>query len=293
VLRRLAVTLLMLASWAAAGEDFADYPAVIREDVAQVKGIPTFEKLRGVTLLHVGGVPIMWEWRDIGGSWSKEWLALKSLSEVVKLEPDTEYSFDVLTLDDCALVKVDYPFKADEILVLRIRQGDRVVFDAGLRAKKRAPESSAPAAKASASSKTEVGLLARELLECRARCEHNATEGLGALSKSLRPSSSAAPLLMVQQPQHQPAVVVVVYDAEASGRESADVTVFEAACPDEYFPAKRVTLQRIDQDAPIFYGRAEIEGAHGTLVKVQYQRPGEGERPAVRYESETIGMAFH
>src|SRR4030095_13209962 len=112
-----ALALLLLVGTAAAGEDFADYPAVIREDVAQVKGIPTFEKLRGVTLLHVGGVPIVWEWRDdVGDSSSEEWRRLKSLSEVAKLEPDTEYAFDVLTLDECALVKVDYPFKVDRTL---------------------------------------------------------------------------------------------------------------------------------------------------------------------------------
>ena len=256
-----------------------------------MKGVPTFEKLRGVTLLHVGGVPIAWEWRDIGGSWSKEWLALKSLSEVVKLEPDTEYTFDVLSLDDCAPVEVEYPFKADQIMVLRIRQGDRVVFDAGLKAERREPESSAPAATASASAKTDVGLLARELVDCRVRCERNAADGWGALSASAR--TSGPPLLMVQQPQHEPAVVVLVSDSEASGRESVDVTVFEAACPGEYFPGKRAALQRIDQDVPIFYGRVEVEGAHGTLVKVQYQRPAEGERAATRYESETVGMAFH
>jgi len=285
---------LLLVGTAAAGEGVAGYPEVIRDDVAQVKGVPTFEKLRGVTLLHVGGVPITWEWRDDSGdNSSEEWRRLKSLSEVVKLEPDTEYTFDVLTLDDCALVKDDYQFKADHILVLRIRQGDRVVFDAGLKAEKREPESSAPAAKASASSKTEVGLLGGELLDCRMRCDRTAAEQWGALSRSARPSSSAPPLVMVQQPQHESAIVVLVYDAEASGRESVDATVFEAACPDEYFPGKRVTLQRVGQDAPIFYGRAEIEGAHGTLVKVQYQRPAAGEGAAARYESETVGMAFH
>jgi hypothetical protein len=287
VLARLAVALLVIAHPAAADEGFGDYPAVIREDVAQVKGVPTFEKLRGVTLLHVADVPIVWEWRDIGGSWAKEWLALKSLSEVVKLEPDTEYTFDVLSLDDCALVKVEYPIKADRILVLRIRQGDRIVFDAGLKAEKREPKSSAPAAKASASSETELGRVAGELMECRSRCDREAAAGWGALSRSRSLPSSGPPLVMVQQPQGEPAVVVLVYDSEASGRESVDVTLFEADCPEEYLPGKRAALHRIDQDAPIFYGRVEVEGAHGTLVKVQYQRA------AVRYESEVVGMAFH
>jgi hypothetical protein len=258
-----------------------------------VTGVPTFEKLRGVTLLHVGGVPVRWEWRDIGGRWSKEWLAAKSLSEVVKLEPDTEYTFDILSLDHCAPVKVEYPFKADQIMVLRIRQGDRVVFDAGVKAERREPESSAPAATASASAKTGVGLLARELVDCRARCDRNAADGWGALSRSGTAVPAGAPLVTVQQPQHESAVVILVYDAEALGRESVDVTIFEAACPDEYFPGKRAALRRIDQDAPIFVGRVGVEGAHGTLVKVQYQRPEKGERAATRYESERIRMAFH
>jgi hypothetical protein len=276
-MRSLALALLVLASGAAADEDFADYPAVIREDVARVKGIPTLETLRGVTVLHVGGVPIMWKWADAGEE--------KSLGDVVKLEPDTEYAFDVLTLDDCARVTVDYPFRVDGILVLRILKGDQVVFDAGLKAKRREPENKAPAASASASSHTEIGRLSGELLDCRTRCDRNAADGWGALSRS-RKLPSGAPLVMVQQPMREPAVVVLVYDADA-GEGSVDVTVFEAACPEEYFPGHRATLQRVDQDAPIFVGRVDVEGAHGTLVKVQY------DRGAQRYESETVGMAFH
>ena len=100
--------------------------------------------------------------------------------------------------------------------------------------------------------------------------------------------------MLVEQPLWESSVVVLVYDPRARGARSVEVSVLEGDCPDEYYePGHTAQLAPVDYNGPLFIGRAEIEGAHGTVVKARYRRAGDEHRPAAVYESAPIGMAFH
>jgi hypothetical protein len=99
---------------------------------------------------------------------------------------------------------------------------------------------------------------------------------------------------MIAQPLWESSVVVLVNDPLAKGAASIEVSVLEGNCLDDYFePGRTVRLDPVAYQSTLFMGRAEIEGAHGTVVKVRYRRAGDSQHPAAFYESAPIGMSFH
>ena len=110
-----------------------DYPEPLRERVFASHGLPQFETNADgtITRLQLDVGAIIWNWKTRPeDSSSEQWRRLPSLADTVTLQPDVEYTFDTVWISDCDDLVVDYPFKADRGLLLRVGRGDEVVFDA-------------------------------------------------------------------------------------------------------------------------------------------------------------------
>lgn len=307
--------LLCLAGAAAADEPTAapttpsaaaDYPPALRDVVISVTARPTFEKSSDgrMTWLRVDqGWPLAWDWpsQETDGP---EWKERPSLASVLQLDPAVEYTFDVVWIDDCDDLIVEYPFKSDRAMLLRVRRGDTVIFDALQEASRRTgkplsevvrvavhPTPAVVATKAPDPAGSALGSVLLQLLETKAVCESEATftrrwsdseKSLGAAAQT------AEPLILLQQPLYETRVVVFVYDPQARGKRNVDVTLVTEDCPDYWYePGQTVSLPALQYDAPLFVGTVDVEGVHGTAVKVRYRRAG-----AV-YESALISMTYH
>jgi hypothetical protein len=100
------------------------YPELLRERVSETHAKPRFETTgQGtVTWLQIDGGNIMWSWRNRpDDSSSEDWRRIPTLADAITLDPDVEYTFDTVWLGDCDDLVIEYPFKADRWLLLRIR----------------------------------------------------------------------------------------------------------------------------------------------------------------------------
>lgn len=292
-----------------------DYPEILRERVSESHGKPRFETTGEgrVTWLQLDGSDtIIWNWTNRpDDSLSDEWRRMPVLADAVTLDPDVEYTFDTVWLDDCDDLTIEYPFKANRWLLLRIRRGDTVVFDALQEAARRSGRPLAaivymhtpptPAVRATVAAPTPDAVFSdvlQKMLDDRAYCESSAAFRFKwrEEEKSLADYAKfdSAPTVMVAQPLWESKVVVLVNDPLASSLPSIEVSVLEGNCLDDYFePGRTVRLEPVAYQGPLFMGRAEIEGAQGTVVKVRYRRAGDAKHPAAAYESAPISMSFH
>lgn len=265
----------------------------LRDRTFQITSVPHFRTGgsgdQTATWLELGEVAVMWDWKDTrepGTKWTNP-----ALADVVRLEPQTEYTFELVTLGDCDEIDLDYGFKADRVFLLRVLKEGNVVFDAHARARVREAKSSIPIAKVSTADEA-LTRVTKDILHAKALSESDAGFNW-AVSGTFK---AAAPdvVVLIEQPMYENSVVVLVYDPSVRTREAIEATAFEANCPNEFiWPGKAVTLRQVRKDSAIFTGRAAIEGAHGTVVKVQYEHRDAGGTEKMLLESNQIGMTFH
>ena len=261
-----------------------DRLGVIRDRIDRITTVPKLDVRRDVTFLDLGETSILWEWRDEPGiSSSEEWTHLKSLSEVVKLEPETEYTFEVVALADCDNVKFDYAFKAEAVsllsgtsYVLRILKGDEVVFDAHAQASVHEAKSTIPVAK-ECQPDERLAHVTTEILHAQALLQEDEVFQK-AVSASGDPNEAPPSDVVVRIEQGPLGIItILVYDPGARERDSVEVTVFDAACRGEYVnPGEIVKLRQARRGSPVFLGRHDVD-AVDVLVKAQYEQRGKEE----------------
>jgi hypothetical protein len=292
------------------------YPELLRERVSETHAKPRFETTGQGTVtwlqIDVGGGNLMWSWRNLpDDSSSEEWRRMPTLADAVTLDPNVEYTFDTVWLDDCDDLTIEYPFKADRSLLLRIRRGDAVIFDALEESARRSgrplaaivyarqpPTPAVVATLAAPAPDAVFSAVLQQMLDDRAYCESSAAFRLKWKEDEQRLTDYArfesAPAVMIAQPLWESSVVVLVNDPLAKGATSIEVSVLEGNCGDDFFePGRTVRLDPVAYQSSLFMGRAEIEGAQGTAVKARYRRTGDSQHPAAFYESALVSMSFH
>jgi hypothetical protein len=296
---------ILLASAAAAwGAGLDDYPPILKRHVV----VETTTAIVREDRLDFGrpyaGPAIPWK-RDEDDDITALG-ALLGIGDVVTLVPDTEYTFDLVRLGswpdyECDDVELGYDYQAVDTLVLRIRQGERIVFDSHVRARSRlrgdVPRDAVP--------KRDPTLMS--LLHAVVRSDTPCDDGTelitrfeGDWSKPDRPGWNVS--VHIEQPETAPAVAVLVHDAAARARTSVDVMALEGSCPSICYgpgepgscldPTTRATLAAVAPGSGVFIGLVETEGSHGTVAMVEYERPADAGAHVVR-DSQPTFLAFH